>query len=679
MDFVIEKIVQPLKSLGITGKSPWLWLIVSGYLLRISLMPVTGQHDVMFMAWQTHFITTGHTNLYAYLYERFGDVVMNRPAVWAPYPYGFYAFTSLWLTLIERIGLVELTDWNMVWELAHPARIVFLLKLAYLPFDILIGYILYLSGQGRRGRLLWALWAWSPTAIYTPFMMGQNDVYAAAFMTAGLYSAEWAIRFPRSPGRPLGKWALLSVLFLGAGATFKTFPLLLIPVVSLLLTDGWRQRFGLMCLGGSVFGLLTLPFLTTPAFLDGVLLNPEGLQLFRESHLFGYPVPLFFVSYAALLIYLSSKITPTVHNEVWTAGLVSLALIFFFVPTPLYWLIWITPLFVVSVGYKGLRAFVAWVVLQLGFSILLLNQHPELGIALPVHLSDEFNIPNLSTTMSLTQPLIQRGLAHLWLLMNSAIVAALGIVLWYVPSSIREEEGTVQAFCHCKKTPVIVSSVLVMFLGLGLNLYLARNLVSRNNWLEWDQLTVSSENPTVWQTFIPEFVPVTGVRLRILNASDSAACLQACLIRKDGSDERELACSSANISQQVENQSLYFLFDNPLLLELDRVYALRFHLETPGATITFPYSADRSDMQVQSNDTTIAGTMDISILRPFSIRNALKTLVVQNIGRDICLLSLMVITGVISTLLIVRLLRQQHSYEYEPTARTLGWETCDDS
>jgi hypothetical protein len=213
---MLKRLIQFLfpGNLKKTIRSPLFWLILSGYILRIGLMPTTGQHDVMFMPWTTHFINLGNFNIYAYLYEKFGDVVMNRPAVWAPYPYGFYAFTATWLEALQKLGAMSLVTWNSIWEVAHPARQVFLLKLAYLPFDLTIAYVLFRS-CGLTGLALWSL---SPAAIYTPFMMGQNDIYATAFAVAGVYAATKSLNISsekRSIFKPfLDRWQILSCLLL---------------------------------------------------------------------------------------------------------------------------------------------------------------------------------------------------------------------------------------------------------------------------------------------------------------------------------------------------------------------------------------------------------------------------------------------------------------------------------
>ena len=274
-------------------RSGWFWLILSGYLLRLVVAPITGQHDVLFMPWQAHFITQGHFNLYAYLYDQFGEVVLRRPGVWAPYPYGFYAYTASWWWLLDKLQLVDLTGWQSVWQVTHPARYIYLQKLAYLPFDLAIGVIFLQAFPGNPGRWAWAMWAWAPMAIYTPWLMGQNDIYATAFMTAAIYAAGRAGEAAEYQSRNWDRqkamlaWGAASAVLLGVGATFKVFPLLLLPILALFVSRRWFIRFGYLLLGGGVFCLAALPFISTPAYRAGVLFNREGLQLFLLTDVLG--------------------------------------------------------------------------------------------------------------------------------------------------------------------------------------------------------------------------------------------------------------------------------------------------------------------------------------------------------------------------------------------------------
>jgi len=261
--------VQPLRQVA---RSPWFWLILGGYTLRLLVMPLTAQHDALFMPWMAHYLALGHWNLYAYLYDTFGPGVVQGTFVWAPYPYGFYLYTAGWLKLLDGLHLIRIADWEAIWGVAHVSRYLFLAKLAYLPFDLLIAFVLYRVG----GKPALALWAWSPLAFYTPFMMGQNDGYATGLAVLGTYAASQAVRDPQHASR----WMAAAALALGLGCTFKLYPVFLLPPLIVWAEPRWLRRAGWLVLGMLPLVLVLVPFVSTPAFQQGVLFNPEGVRVF---------------------------------------------------------------------------------------------------------------------------------------------------------------------------------------------------------------------------------------------------------------------------------------------------------------------------------------------------------------------------------------------------------------
>jgi hypothetical protein len=629
-------------SLQSVVRSPWFWLIVAGYLLHVLIMPVTGQHDVMFMPWMSHFINQGHLNLYSFLYENFGEVVMHRPGVWAPYPYGFYALTAVWLNLLDKAGAVNLAAWDSIWQVAYPARHVFLFKFPYLVFDLFIGYILYRTG----GRVALALWAWSPAALYTPFMMGQNDIYATAFAAAGVYAASRSSRTSAQAQSvqicSLDKWAILSSILLGIGATFKSFPLFLLPPLAIVTGKNWKSRAFLMSLGCLVFGIFALPFITTPAYVQGVLLNPEATKIFRQIQFFGVSVAPFLVSYVILLgLLIARQDQLDSARDAWFISLATMALLFIWVPAPFYWLIWITPL-LIGVVYKSRMFLLAWFMLQIAFAFIPLAEHRELGVALAIHLSDMFNVPNLPTTLEVAHPVLSQVFSSIWPLVNSFLLASLLLASWYALRALGRQ------YKHCSysfKTIILgVMPTLLLLSGLAVNVYLARNLVSRNNYYSWEEHILSSPEDLLVQELEPLENKATGMRLRFTEASPGAV-LKVCLYGSVDLDQEPMGCISKNASEQVENQVLYFLFDNTPFLESGNALAAKIQLETSGTTVALPYSTVNTERKLKFNNMDSTGTLDLSVLSPFSVREAFQSLVVENVLRDGLLLLLMGVTG----------------------------------
>jgi len=617
--------------------------------LRIIVMPITGQHDVMFMPWMTHFINQGHFNLYAFLHERFGDIVMRRPAVWAPYPYGFYALTASWLEFLGKLRLLDLATWDSVWRVPHPARLVFLFKAAYLPFDLAIGYILYRV----CGRIGLALWAWSPAAIYTPFMMGQNDIYATAFTVAGVYAAAKSIQITSqeqcTTPLSLNKWAVLSSVFLGIGATFKIYPLLLLPPLALVVGRKWEQRLLLLCLGCSMFGITTLPFVATPTYVNGVLLNPEGTRIFRTIQLFGTSVSPFLIGYLLLFSVLIIRDNqPSSPYIAWFISLIVMVLMFLWVPTPFYWLIWITPL-LIGVVDKTPKLVFPWFGLQLAFALTLLTQHRELGVALPIHLSSKFNVPNLPTALALTHPFLSRIFVTAWPIVDACFVTALLLVLWHGFNALTKRANFFTTYGR-KVLLGIGIPTTVMLLGLMVNLCFSRNLVSHNNWYNWHNQTLSAGDSVVQEINL-ESPGITGIRLRFADASPSAT-LRICLYRNGDLTQEPLRCTSRRATEQVENQALYFIFDTPLFLRSGEMLVARIQVEGSDATVTLPYAATTTGEHLQFVDSALNGSLDISVLSFFSITEALKHLVVENVFQDGWLLLSIGITVVLTLLFL---------------------------
>ena len=630
-------------------RSPWFWLILLGYLLRLVLMPITGQHDVMFMPWMTRFINQGHLNLYSYLYKTFGEVAMQRPGIWAPYPYGFYALTAAWLAVLDLAGAVDLSSWNTIWGVSYPARSVFSLKLLYLPFDLGIGYIMFRTG----GKVAFTLWAWSPAAIYTPFMMGQNDIYATFFAVAGVYAATKAslpVQTPASTKRYLDKWALLSSVFLGIGATFKVFPLMLLPPLVLTIRRDWKQRLALLGLGGLIYVVAALPFLGTPAFVSGVLLNPEGTSILRQINLFGHGVPPFPVSYVVLLAILLARREPVdVTQQAWFACLAVLALLFLWVPTPFYWLIWITP-FVVAVSDRSRGLLLAWFGLQLGFALTLLAQHRELGASLPIHLASIFNVPNLLDTLAIAHPAPSRAFNAAWPLVNMLCVGSLLLASWHALKSLwrhyqRQSYGFRIALLGMLPTLLLLS-------GLAFNLFLARNLVSRNPWRSYPQYyTLSSADDTIAQQFSPVTDVITGVRLGIADASPTST-LNLCLSVTGGLGEGLEACDSSRASDRLGGRYLHFTFEDPVLAGSSENPAVEIQLEASGETVTLPYSTEYAGSMLQLGGDDLEGTLEISLLSQFNTAEALTSLIAENLLQDVGLLLLMAVVGVLVSLFL---------------------------
>ncbi len=554
-------------------KSPWFWLILAGYALRVLLMPITAQHDALFMPWMTHFMLDGHWNLYAYLYDTFGPGVIKGLFVWAPYPYGFYLYTAGWLWLWDRLHLLTLAGWEQVWGLPHVARQLFIAKLAYLPFELLIAAMMYRVG----GRKTLALWAWSPLAFYTPFVMGQNDLYATALAALGVHVAARAVRTTRA-----SRYIAISVLALGIGSCFKLYPLFLLPPLVLWMEARWERRALWLALGLTPLLLSILPFLRTTAFVEGVLFSPEGVHIFDTVSWFGVPVAPFVVSYGLLLAY---PLFNRVRTEQGTWALSALVLLVFFlwVKGAFYWLIWLMPFIAILTAYRP-KALWGWGALNLAWAALLPTRHSDLGAGLAKNVIPALNPVNLSTALALTHPDLYRMTINIVTpALNSLLLVGWVLLIWEAVQLLRESvassapvwmEGrsqTAQTSEAGEGHPVpwperklwragwLLLPAAALVLGLAINIGLARHLnLALFSVRYWEKFTLQSGQTLVQALPVEGGVPLNGLRLRIESTS-APVDVELCLL--EAPDAEPLRCVTRSTAQLLDGVYLYALWE----------------------------------------------------------------------------------------------------------------------
>jgi hypothetical protein len=481
-------------------------------------------------------------------------------------------------------------------------------------------------------------------------MMGQNDIYATAFAVLASYSAAKTIQHTRqnqtSPSWIPEKHALLTAIFLGIGAIFKIYPLLLLPPLVLIIEKRWFQRLVLIGIGCSLLALFSLPFLTTPAYIEGVLFNPEGARLFREIQLFSTSISPFLLSYLILLIFLATTNPPLNEQPhfAWFVSLVVITMLFLWVPTMPHWLIWITP-FLIAVALKSPKMSFAWILLQLSFVFVLITEHRELGVALPIHLASMFNVPNLPTALAITHPTLNRIFVTFLPVVNTTLIAVLLITVWTSIEKLIKKQSPLVDYYPEQRWWIGVP-IVTFFLLLAVNLLFSRGLVSQNNWYTWEPLTVEGGDYVLQQLETDE--QVTGVRLRLLSATPSTN-LELC-VYGDNPSEIALACVSKNVNEVVENQVLYFTFEMPIAFENGR-FMIKLHPKNNNATITLPY-APSAKRALWFNEMEMDGMLDVSPLSSFRMTAAIHKLVVENVFQDLPLVVIIIITTMLIMLFL---------------------------
>ncbi len=243
--------------------------------------------------------------------------------------------------------------------------------------------------------------------------------------------------------------------------------------------------------------------------------------------MFGIGVSPFLVGYLILLGYLMIN-GPSSHaaHLVWFTSLIVIAMLFLWIPAPLYWLIWITP-FMIGVLDKSPKLLLSWIMLQVAFGCLLIFQHRDLGVGLPIQFASIFRIPNLATALAVTHPTLFRAAAVLLPVLHGIQVIALLVLIWYSSKALFQPAGPVKY--DYKLRGWIGLPTAILLLGLTTNIFFSRNLVSHDNSFGWQNQTITAGD-TLLQKLGFENREITGVKLRFTEASTSANSSCACTV-----------------------------------------------------------------------------------------------------------------------------------------------------
>jgi hypothetical protein len=616
-----------------------LFLIILSYLIKIIFVPLTSQNDLLLIFRRAYFISQGQWNIYEYMsqpgiYEKY--TVSGHPP--ASYPYGVYLFAAAWLELLRLIGLVTYEGWTAVWGLPSRSLWFLLLKLPHVVADILIGSVLLRLFAPQRGLIAWALWSWSFTVAYLLFM-GQYDLYPTLFVALAAYLGSCSIAIRRLGGNHRQADALStgSMLALGVGATFKLFPFFLVPPFAILLAQRWRERALLFTIPITVFAVSALPFLSTPAFVSGVLFNFEGIRLFSAVQLFATPVSLFLVAYTVLLLVLIARPWRLVRPiDTWLAGAIVFSSFLLFSWSQFYWTVWLTPFAVALAAHDAGRSrywLMLWLIIEVTSVIILFSRHRDFSIGLLAGTSLSFRFAQLNDVLALFAPALSQPIEILWTTARSAqtaarlLVFAGALVLLVAPKLTIWRRAMGERLPHIRPVQLGVLIMMPALVGLlaAVSVFaVSRHAVAREySFNKAQRVVLTSEQPSLTQTFPPLTATLTGMLLNIVPNESSVlpSELQACVLVSGGEycAQGRLMASSygvrlpAQVALHNEPLTVVFRLAEP---------AADARVVVPVASLApGPRTGDHRLFQAQSILT--GHVVHITLLRSFSVVQAL--------------------------------------------------------
>lgn len=318
-----------------------------GLLIRLLVMPLTGHWDIRGINFAVYNLPfKGITNVYEVAATGPVDyaVNVNFGRDYFIYPPLTYFTLGTFMTILKPLYGGEFVNWiegygnNLLSVITHPHvwRYLFLMKIPYLFFDILLlMFLLKFFSSNKERDLALKYWWLNPIVIYLPYIWGQFDIIPTAIMLAGVYFGTKGHSYK-------------SALLFGLAASFKSYPLILLPFLSVVLGKNIWHMIKLFFVGLTPFLVSTFPFWSHEFFRKTVLFSWQSQKMLDFLWAIGgddgiYP---FIIGYALILMWTiyglrgqkSALITPIVMTLTW-----------YYATTNFHqqWFIWVLPYLVI--------------------------------------------------------------------------------------------------------------------------------------------------------------------------------------------------------------------------------------------------------------------------------------------------------------------------------------------
>ncbi|KKR80036.1 MAG: hypothetical protein UU73_C0001G0203 [Candidatus Daviesbacteria bacterium GW2011_GWA1_41_61] len=396
------------------------WIVLTvGLILRLTLGAITYHSDIRHLDLAGYVIGGGNLlNFYDFVSGlSAGDpIVKTYPAYPFNYPPMVYFFLGgfSWLTvgwINPSFHLNFLVDVAQVLGQSQLYLHLLLLKIPYLLFDLPLAFLLAKFFDSPKEKFLaFTLWIFNPVNLYATYMMGQFDVIPVFFSTLALYLVL------RQKGRGL-KNLLLSALLLGAGASFKIYPLFfLIPLAS--LATSWKERVGVVTLGLLPYLVTILPFIHSFGFRSTALVANQTLKSLYPQIAVSGGEAIFLFLILLTFLYLVMLTIPARVENLWQRFFIALIPFFIFTHFHPQWFLWLAPFIILSLVKEASLSILPAAIMMVTFAGMIFFFDPGLSLGLfsPLN-SSLYNSPSIWKILSINpdynfaRSLLQTGFA----------------------------------------------------------------------------------------------------------------------------------------------------------------------------------------------------------------------------------------------------------------------------
>ncbi len=325
-------------------------------------MPFTGHWDIRGINFAIYNLPfKGITNVYQVVQHDPVDYIVNVNfgRDYFIYPPLTYFTLGTFMTLLKPLYGSDFVNWingygsDVLSVITHHSvwRYLFLMKIPYLFFDILIlvYFLKIFPRQVDQSRVL-KYWWLNPIVIYLPYIWGQFDIIPTSITLIALYF--------------LARRPTAGAFLLGLAASYKNYPLMLLPLVILARAKNIRQGLTMLTAGILPFILTCLPFVRDSFFRDTVLFSWQSQKMLDFMWGIGGDIGVYpFVIGYSLIAFWSYYYARKTQDVV---GPITLSLLWYYATTNFHqqWFLWVLPFLVYqSVKSVSFRPMLMWVVL----------------------------------------------------------------------------------------------------------------------------------------------------------------------------------------------------------------------------------------------------------------------------------------------------------------------------
>lgn len=371
-------------------------------LIRLLVMPFFYHPDIKSQHFHFQFFSQGVFNIYDYLDQNKSTLGYKDTFNYLPLTYYTFGLTQA----ISRPFLGNnfyqwINDWGVTQnDYSNMVFFMLILKIPYLIFDLLIGFLLYKIYQNKK---VLYFWLFNPISIYLIYILGNFDIIPTFLTLLAFYFIK-------------NNKQLASYLSISIAIALKMYPIMFLPFLFFYDKKNMFKNIKYAVFSLAPLFLSILPFLKQKSFYDSFF--GSGLtQKILEYKFAGLSIfPMIFI--LILIAYFFSKSKYKFEIAILQTFLIFIGLVNFHPQ----WIMWFFPfiiIFFINSKIKNKIFFTIFFALIFAYIILFNDNYLTWGHLIPIdsnfiNLTSPYQLIDLRT--SINPSIIQKNIHNLLLL-----------------------------------------------------------------------------------------------------------------------------------------------------------------------------------------------------------------------------------------------------------------------